>query len=417
MFKKIIIDGQETNYSVSDKGEFRNDKTGKFITIGNSGGVQMTVNGKPITKMAARLFAEAFVPNPENKKLVTTFNGDPKDLRVENIRWITDKENSQLTWEKRRKNGTTGAGQVRGKRKRENIVDLEITKYDLLEDEKRVFIDGNITLYAVSRDGKVRNLNTNYYLKGAILNTYRVFNLKINGKQRNIAGHRLVAVAFIPNPDNKPFVDHVDGNRLNNNVENLRWVSQQENAQNIHKDTPYSIKDKENYSLSLKNLPDEIWKQFRDTEIYVSNLGRVKNTKTNKIVKGTTRTDGYHQTRLQVYNNGKSILTHRLVWLVFVGEIEDGMVINHINGDKSDNRLKNLEKVSHQENMIKASTETNVWNFSRVGEFNKDGEMLRVFANASEAAREIGILPSSMRNTIRRNGSCFNGLIYKYLDK
>ena len=123
MFKKIIIDGQETNYSVSDKGEFRNDKTGKFITIGNSGGVQMTVNGKPITKMAARLFAEAFVPNPENKKLVTTFNGDPKDLRVENIRWITDKENSQLTWEKRRKNGTTGAGQVRGKRKRENIVE------------------------------------------------------------------------------------------------------------------------------------------------------------------------------------------------------------------------------------------------------------------------------------------------------
>ena len=56
MFKKIIIDGQETNYSVSDKGEFRNDKTGKFITIGNSGGVQMTINGKPITKMAARLF-------------------------------------------------------------------------------------------------------------------------------------------------------------------------------------------------------------------------------------------------------------------------------------------------------------------------------------------------------------------------
>lgn len=164
-------------------------------------------------------------------------------------------------------------------------------------------------------------------------------------------------------------------------------------------------------------MPDEIWKQFRDTEIYVSNLGRVKNTKTNKIVKGTTRTDGYHQTRLQVYNNGKSILTHRLVWLTFVGEIEEGMVINHINGDKSDNRLENLEKVSHQENMIKASTETNVWNFSRVGEFNKEGEMLRIFANASEAAREIGILPSSMRNTIRRNGSCFNGLIYKYLDK
>lgn len=416
MEKQIFIDGLETNYTISEEGIVKNSKTGRIMKI-NKGNVQITVNGKNTGRSVGKIVAEAFIPNPDNLPVVDHIDGDKMNNKVENLRWISNKQNSLNTWEKRRENGTTNAGRKLGKRKRENIVDLEITKYDLLEDEKRVFIDGNITLYAVSRDGKVRNLNTNYYLKGAILNTYRVFNLKINGKQRNIAGHRLVAAAFIPNPDNKPFVDHVDGNRLNNNVENLRWVSQQENAQNIHKDTPYSIKDKENYSLSLKNLPDEIWKQFRDTEIYVSNLGRVKNTKTNKIVKGTTRTDGYHQTRLQVYNNGKSILTHRLVWLAFVGEIEEGMVINHINGDKSDNRLENLEKVSHQENMIKASTETNVWNFSRVGEFNKEGEMLRIFANASEAAREIGILPSSMRNTIRMNGSCFNGLIYKYLDK
>lgn len=416
MEKQIFIDGLETNYTISEEGIVKNSKTGRIMKI-NKGNVQITVNGKNTGRSVGKIVAEAFIPNPDNLQVVDHIDGDKMNNKVENLRWISNKQNSLNTWEKRRENGTTNAGRKLGRRKRENIVDLEITKYDLLEDEKRVFIDGNITLYAVSRDGKVRNLNTNYYLKGAILNTYRVFNLKINGKQRNIAGHRLVAAAFIPNPDNKPFVDHVDGNRLNNNVENLRWVSQQENAQNIHKDTPYSIKDKENYSLSLKNLPDEIWKQFRDTEIYVSNLGRVKNTKTNKIVKGTTRTDGYHQTRLQVYNNGKSILTHRLVWLAFVGEIEEGMVINHINGDKSDNRLENLEKVSHQENMIKASTETNVWNFSRVGEFNKEGEMLRIFANASEAAREIGILPSSMRNTIRRNGSCFNGLIYKYLDK
>lgn len=416
MEKQIFIDGLETNYTISEEGIVKNSKTGRIMKI-NKGNVQITVNGKNTGRSVGKIVAEAFIPNPDNLPVVDHIDGDKMNNKVENLRWISNKQNSLNTWEKRRENGTTNAGRKLGRRKRENIVDLEITKYDLLEDEKRVFIDGNITLYAVSRDGKVRNLNTNYYLKGAILNTYRVFNLKINGKQRNIAGHRLVAAAFIPNPDNKPFVDHVDGNRLNNNIENLRWVSQQENAQNIHKDTPYSIKDKENYSLSLKNLPDEIWKQFRDTEIYVSNLGRVKNTKTNKIVKGTTRTDGYHQTRLQVYNNGKSILTHRLVWLAFVGEIEEGMVINHINGDKSDNRLENLEKVSHQENMIKASTETNVWNFSRVGEFNKEGEMLRIFANASEAAREIGILPSSMRNTIRRNGSCFNGLIYKYLDK
>ena len=44
--------------------------------------------------------------------------------------------------------------------------------------------------------------------------------------------HRIVTELFIPNPDNKPFVDHIDGNRLNNRVDNLRWVTSKENCNN-----------------------------------------------------------------------------------------------------------------------------------------------------------------------------------------
>ena len=65
--------------------------------------------------------------------------------------------------------------------------------------------------------------------------------------------------------------------------------------------------------------------------------------------------------------------------------------------------------------MIKAATETNAWNFRKVGEFDNNGNLLREFVNATAAANEVGILPSSMRNTIRRNGKCYNGLSYKYL--
>ena len=44
--------------------------------------------------------------------------------------------------------------------------------------------------------------------------------------------HRLVAKAFIPNPENKPFIDHINGNRADNRIENLRWVTQRENVNN-----------------------------------------------------------------------------------------------------------------------------------------------------------------------------------------
>lgn len=89
--------------------------------------------------------------------------------------------------------------------------------------------------YEISDEGIVRRKSNQNVLKGCISSGYRSVKLTFeNSKQQRFYVHRLVAIHFIENddPQHKTFVNHKDGDKLNNRVENLEWVSPREN--NIH---------------------------------------------------------------------------------------------------------------------------------------------------------------------------------------
>lgn len=84
-------------------------------------------------------------------------------------------------------------------------------------------------LYQVSDEGEIRRLTTNHPTLMDNGYLYASFYDKPRKQQKGL--HRVVAEAFIPNPDNKAEVNHINGDKTDNRVENLEWVSSKENTE------------------------------------------------------------------------------------------------------------------------------------------------------------------------------------------
>ena len=87
--------------------------------------------------------------------------------------------------------------------------------------------------YTIYRDGKVFNTKFDRFLNPCLRKDgYLQVCLSKNGKAKSFGLHQLLALAYIPNPENKPTVDHIDINPSNNNLSNLRWATQSEQLEN-----------------------------------------------------------------------------------------------------------------------------------------------------------------------------------------
>lgn len=282
--------------------------------------------------------------------------------------------------------------------------------------KKRIIIDNKETSYWITDNGLLYNEKTDIWYKGRVSDTgYLDYILRINGKQKSFRAHRLVAIAFIPNPNNNPVVNHKDGNKLNNNVDNLEWVTYSENSKHaIENELRKSTYEMIKFEGSLEN---EIWKSVFNSDKYkISNLGRVLNTKTNRLLKGK-KAGEYIRYELTYEDMRKTFLGHRLVYYAFHPEFDifnTKRIINHIDGNKSNNKLENLEEVNKSENMLHSYyvSKTN----SRaipVIQYDLDMNFIKEFASANQAARELNIKQSLITAACQRKGTS-KGFNWRY---
>lgn len=127
--------------------------------------------------------------------------------------------------------------------------------------------------YAVTKDGRVYSSKSDRFLTGWInISGYRTVGLydSTTDTMYNAVVHRLVAKAFIPNPENKPQVNHKDGNKLNNVLENLEWATAAENSAHAvanglkgacfaHEDTLFPTEDEVIHNWKRNGKQTDVW--------------------------------------------------------------------------------------------------------------------------------------------------------------
>lgn len=175
----------------------------------------------------------------------------------------------------------------------------------------------------------------------------------------------------------------------------------------------------------------EVWKDVPGYEgLYqVSNFGRVKSlnyygSKGSEHIISTTKTrDGYERVRLFSNRKTKYARINRLVWEAFVGPIPEGIQINHIDENKSNNNLLNLNLMSPMENtnwgtgiQRRAETQTNKNKSKAVRKYTLDWVFIKEYPSTMEVQRIEGYANTHISDACNGKSKTAYGYKWKYVD-
>lgn len=271
------------------------------------------------------------------------------------------------------------------------------------------------TNYIIYEDGRCYSNISKKFLTPKMSVKYPTYNLTIEGKKKQVKVHRMVAEAFIPNPDNKPIVNHLDGDTHNFSIGNLEWATAKENSKHAAKSGLLKQNNQTAILLEQDYLPDEIWVEIQNYPNYIiSNMGRVLNIRTKTLKKTPLDNNGYPHVSLWANNKGKTFQVHRLEFLSFYPEENlDGFVINHIDGNKENNKLNNLEKITYKENNLHAEYVIKTHKTGKkVVQKDTNGNVLNTYLSVAEAQRCTNT--SNISRAIKKHYLA-NGFYWEYI--
>ena len=164
----------------------------------------------------------------------------------------------------------------------------------------------------------------------------------------------------------------------------------------------------------------EEWKIIEEANGYeISNLGNVRNRITQKILKGRFSKSGYLQVSVKLNETQKfsNRYIHRLVAIHWINNPENKKEVNHIDGNKENNTMENLEWVTSSENQKhRHKLGNNKTSQRKVGKFDKDGNLIAKYDSIVEAAISEDSPRVSIDNVLQGRRYTLKGFVWKYLN-
>lgn len=164
---------------------------------------------------------------------------------------------------------------------------------------------------------------------------------------------------------------------------------------------------------------EEIWKDIKGYEGYyqVSNLGRVQSIKKRKIFRNNKNSRGYIVVTLTKNNIERSFAVHRLVAQTFINNPDNLPQVNHIDGNKQNNKVENLEWCTQKENQIHCYRN----NLQRLGtkkiiQINVDGTIIKEWDSITDAEMKLKINHGKISMVCRGKRKTAGGYLWKYAD-